>query len=75
MNQLHKYEIFPDFYDVDKDNWLALNCELCARADNKDFARLFKAQLPVIVDVISFIVKHKLEDFELKKAVDNFKAN
>ena len=41
----------------------------------KDFAKLFKAQLSVIVDVISFIVKHKLEDFELRKAVDNFKAN
>lgn len=43
MNPLHRYEIFPDFYDVDENNWLALNCELCAKADKKDFARLFKA--------------------------------
>ena len=29
----------------------------------------------IVVDVIEFIVKHKLEDFELQKAKDNFKAN
>lgn len=29
----------------------------------------------IVVDVIEFIVKHKLEDFELQKAKDNFQAN
>ena len=75
MDPLHKYAIFPDFYDVDKQRWLALNCELCAKADKKDFACLFKAQLKIVIDVIEFIVKHKLEDFELRKAYDNFKMN
>ena len=75
MNPRYKYKIFPDFYDADKQNWLALNCELCAKADKTDFAKLFRAQLLIVVDVIEFIVKHKLEDFELQKAKDNFQAN
>lgn len=75
MDPLHKYAIFPDFYDVDKQRWLALNCELCAKADKKDFGRLFRAQLKIVIDVIEFIVKHKLEDFELRKAYDNFRMN
>ena len=75
MNPRYKYKIFPDFYDADKQNWLALNCELCAKADKKDFAKLFRAQLLIVVDVIEFIVKHKLEDFELQKARDNFQSN
>lgn len=75
MNPRYKYKIFPDFYDADRQNWLALNCELCSKADKTDFAKLFRAQLLVVVDVIDFIVKHKLEDFELYKAKDNFKAN
>lgn len=43
MNPRYKYKIFPDFYDADKKNWLALNCELCSKADKKDFAKLFRA--------------------------------
>ena len=37
------YEIFPDFYDADRQNWLALNCELCSKAAKTDFAKLFRA--------------------------------
>ena len=32
MNPTLQYEIFPDFYRADTDKWLALNCELCAKA-------------------------------------------
>lgn len=36
-----KYEIFPDFYDADTKDGLALNCELCSKATLVDFARIF----------------------------------
>lgn len=43
MNPKMKYQIFPDFYGADTKNWLALNCELCAKAETKDFKELFFA--------------------------------
>ena len=75
MDPHYKYEIFPDFYDADKEKWLALNCEMCSKATPKDFARLFRIQLIYMVDVIDFIVRHNLEDFELAKAKQHFTDN
>lgn len=66
MNPLMKYEIFPDFYGADTKDWLTLNCELCTTAQRNDFKRLFKCQPKAIVNIIEFIIKMKIEDFQLK---------
>lgn len=55
MDPTLKYEIFPDFYNADKTYWLALNCELCAKAKALDFKDAFFAQPTTIVEVIVFI--------------------
>lgn len=72
MDPQMKYQIFPDFYGADTKHWLSLNCELCAKAEKKDFAQIFKIQPQGIVNVIEFIMKMKLERWELSKARDHF---
>ena len=67
-----KYECFPDFYASDTKNWLALNCELCSPALPSDFREIFKAQPIAIVNAIRFIIKMKIDDWELQKAIDYF---
>lgn len=65
MNPVMKYAIFPDFYEADTSKWLALNCELCSKANIKDFARILKLQLGAIIEIILFIIHNKIEDWEL----------
>lgn len=72
MNPLVKYACFPDFYDADTKNWLALNCELCSPALKSDFRDIFLAQPVAISNAISFIIKMKIDDWELQKAIDYF---
>ena len=72
MNPVMHYDIFPDFYEADKRSWLALNCELCSKAKKEDFTKLFQLQLEPITDVIEYIVKNNIEDWELDKAKDYF---
>lgn len=67
-----KYAIFPDFYAADTEKWLALNCELCSKADERDFAKILRLQPDAIVEVISFIINFKIDDWELNKAYDHF---
>lgn len=55
MDPKMKYQIFPDFYGADKQTWLALNCELCARALTSDFKEVFQAQPSVITELVEFI--------------------
>lgn len=57
MNSKMKYEIFPDFYGADRKKWLALNCELCAKAERQDFKELFMAQPIVVSELIEFVFK------------------
>lgn len=65
MNPVMKHAIFPDFYEADTNKWLALNCELCSKARTEDFARIFKLQATSIIEIISFIIHNKIEDWEL----------
>ena len=74
MDPIYKYEIFPDFYAADKKDWLALNCELCAKAEKSDFAKLFKLQPTGIASIIELIIKMKLSNFELEKAKKHFES-
>ena len=62
MNPVYKYEIFPDFYDVDKDHWLVLNCELCAKAEVEDFKRLLHMPQTVLMYLIEFIIENDVEN-------------
>ena len=43
LDPLMKYACFPDFYDADRKDWLALNCELCSPALKSDFRDIFLA--------------------------------
>ena len=72
MNPKLKYEIFPDFYGTDTKNWLALNCELCAPANQNDFKELFRCQPSAIVNVIELIINMKLEDFQYSQLVQHY---
>lgn len=72
MDPLMKYDCFPDFYAADTKDWLALNCELCSPALKSDFREIFLAQPVAISNAISFIIKMKLDDWELQKAIDYF---
>ena len=74
MNPLMKYAIFPDFYGADTKDWLSLNCELCTKAESRDFKQLFKAQPKTITNIIEFILKLKLEDFQFSQAINYFKS-
>lgn len=72
-----RYEIFPDFYAVDRENWLALNCELCTRAKEQDFAHLLRTQPRIIADVIEFVFKTLGQrslslDQKLEKAYEHY---
>lgn len=69
-----KYAIFPDFYGADTKNWLSLNCELCAPAKPEDFKKLFRAQPKTIANVIEFIMRINLEEFQYKQAVEHFRS-
>lgn len=66
MNSMLKYEIFPDFYSADTKHWLALNCELCAPASRLDFKELFKCQPIIIVNLIEYIIKNKIDNNHIK---------
>lgn len=66
MNPMVKYEIFPDFYSADTKHWLALNCELCAPASRLDFKELFKCQPIIIVNLIEYIIKNKIDNNHFK---------
>ena len=72
MNPNTKYTIFPDFYGADEQYWLALNCELCAPATENDFKELFKCQPKSISNIIEFIIKMNIQDFQLKKLIDYY---
>ena len=72
MDSKLKYKIFPDFYGADTKNWLALNCELCAPANQNDFKELFRCQPSAIVNVIELIINMKLEDFQYSQLVQHY---
>ena len=67
MDPNNKYEIFPEFYGADTENWLSLNCEMCSEALAKDFKDILGCQPSAIVNVIEFIIQMKLDDWELPK--------
>lgn len=75
MNPVMKHAIFPDFYEADTNKWLALNCELCSKANIEDFARILKLQLRAIIEIIVFIIHNKIEDWELQKVRQHFDEN
>ena len=75
MDPIMKWAIFPDFYAADTHKWLALNCEMCAKAQKEDFANIFRLQLEPLVDIIEFIIHNKLDDWELPKARTHFQMN
>lgn len=72
MNPTMKYAIFPDFYGADTKDWLALNCELCAEAKENDFKQLFKCQPSAMINIIEFIIKNKMEDFQYKQLISYY---
>lgn len=73
MNPMVHYAIFPDFYGADTKNWLALNCELCAKATTKDFKETFMAQPIAISNVIEMILKMDIADNQLDQLLDFYK--
>lgn len=72
MDPQYRYDIFPEFYGADTKNWLALNCELCAKATANDFKELLRCQPSAIMNVIEFIVKMKIDQQELNKVKTHF---
>ena len=56
MDPKLKYAVFPDFYGADKQDWLALNCELCAPANKDDFKELLMLQPWVMADLIEMVL-------------------
>ena len=67
LDSSFKYEIFPDFYDTDRENWLALNCEMCAQATMNDFAHIFKLQPAYVLDIVNIIVQTKVPNDEFEQ--------
>ena len=72
MDPDKRYAIFPDFFGVDQVNWLALSCELCAAANAQDFKQIFKCQPSVLVNIIEFIIKMRIESFQMNMLVEYY---
>jgi hypothetical protein len=72
MNPDKRYAIFPDFFGADQVNWLALSCELCAAANAQDFKQIFKCQPSALVNIIEFIIKMRIESFQMNMLVEYY---